>query len=383
MTDTANKALLPTGLRDILPPDAALEGHVVDRLLAAFGRHGYERVKPPLIEFEESLLDGPGAATAKDTFRIMDPVSQRMMGVRADMTIQVARIASTRLAHAPRPLRLAYAGQVLRVKGDQIRPERQFTQAGVELIGSDAPAADAEVIVLVATALADLGVEGVSVDLNLPTLVPVLCEDLELSQDTRQRLRAMLDQKDVTAVRGLGAEVAALFAELMACVGPADEVLERLRRLDLPKAAADRRERLEAVVRLVQNGAPSIGLTVDAVENRGFEYHTGVSFSLFAACARGELGRGGRYRAGMARERAVGATLFVDAVTGILPPLPEPRRLLLDAADRDHAARFQGEGWITIAALEDGVDLEAEARRLRCSHYTTGGVIKAVGSDRG
>ncbi len=385
MTDTANKALLPTGLRDVLPPDAAREGHAVDRLLSAFVRHGYERVKPPLIEFEESLLDGPGASTAKDTFRVMDPVSQRMMGLRADMTIQVARIATTRLSHAPRPLRLAYAGQVLRVKGDQIRPERQFTQVGVELIGSAGPAADAEVIVLVATALADLGVEGVSVDLNLPSLVPALCDDLDLSHDARDRLRAMLDQKDVTAVRGLGAEAASLFGELLGCIGPADDALGRLRRLDLPRAAADRREQLEAVVALVQAGAPGIGLTVDPVENRGFEYHTGVSFSLFAAHARGELGRGGRYRAGVAREKAVGASLFIDAVADVLPPLAEPRRLFLAAADRPLAARFHAEGWVTVAALEDGVDLEAEARRLRCSHYTAGGAVKAVapGSDRG
>ena len=93
-------------------------------------------------------------------FRVMDPVSQRMMGIRPDITPQIARIAGARLRHAPRPLRLGYAGDVLRVRGTQLRPERQFTQAGVELIGVDAPAADAEVIVMAAGALADLGVGG-------------------------------------------------------------------------------------------------------------------------------------------------------------------------------------------------------------------------------
>ena len=85
---------------------------------------------------------------APHTFRLMDPVSQRMMAVRADMTLQVARIATTRLDNAPRPLRLSYAGQVLRVRGSQLRPERQFGQAGIELIGVDNAAADAEVIAL-------------------------------------------------------------------------------------------------------------------------------------------------------------------------------------------------------------------------------------------
>ena len=112
MVSETSKALLPAGLADDLPPEADIEAAVVGALMATFRAHGYERVKPPLIEFEESLLAGPGAALAQQTFRIMDPQSQRMLGVRADMTVQVARIAETRLRERPRPLRLSYAGQV-------------------------------------------------------------------------------------------------------------------------------------------------------------------------------------------------------------------------------------------------------------------------------
>jgi ATP phosphoribosyltransferase regulatory subunit len=107
MNESTRKALLPDGLRDVLPPDAAHEALVAARLVGAFAARGYRRVDPPLVEFEDSLLDGAGQAMATTTFRLMDPVSQRMMGVRADMTIQVARIAATRLANAPRPLRLS------------------------------------------------------------------------------------------------------------------------------------------------------------------------------------------------------------------------------------------------------------------------------------
>ena len=87
-----------------------------------FAAHGYQRVKPPLLEFEDSLLAGSGAAVADQTFRLMDPDSHRMMGLRADMTPQVARIAATRLAHLPRPLRLSYAGQCLRVRAASSPP---------------------------------------------------------------------------------------------------------------------------------------------------------------------------------------------------------------------------------------------------------------------
>ncbi|MEE8351272.1 MAG: ATP phosphoribosyltransferase regulatory subunit, partial [Rhodospirillales bacterium] len=115
MTDKADKALLPAGLSDVLAPDAAFEASVLERLMACFAGHGYDRVEPPLIEFEECLLTGLGEGMGEQTFRIMDPESHKMMGVRADMTPQIARIAAARLSKTPRPLRLSYAGDVLRV----------------------------------------------------------------------------------------------------------------------------------------------------------------------------------------------------------------------------------------------------------------------------
>ena len=125
MNDTPHPALLPTGMHDLLPPEAEIEAEVVTQLMTTLAAHGYERVKPPLVEFEQTLFAGAGAAMAGATFRMMDPVSHRMIGVRADMTPQIARIAAARLGDVPRPLRLSYAGQVLRVTGSEIRPERQ------------------------------------------------------------------------------------------------------------------------------------------------------------------------------------------------------------------------------------------------------------------
>src|SRR4029450_8040271 len=97
--DNDHRGPRPAGLADLLPPDAAREARAIGVAIERFAAFGYERVKPPLVEFEESLLGGPGAALAPQTFRLMDPVSQRMMGVRPDMTVQVARIAVTRLKH--------------------------------------------------------------------------------------------------------------------------------------------------------------------------------------------------------------------------------------------------------------------------------------------
>src|SRR6476469_6982256 len=189
-------ALLPAGLRDLLPPDAETEASAVEALMDVFAAHGYQRVKPPLLEFEDSLLAGSGAAVAEQTFRLMDPVSQRMMGLRADTTPQVARIAATRLGLQSRPLRLCYAGQVLRVRGTQLAPERQLPQVGIELIGSAAAAADAEVALVAAEALRRAGVPSVSLDITLPTMAPALLDAAGVPPALRQRLARALDRKD-------------------------------------------------------------------------------------------------------------------------------------------------------------------------------------------
>jgi ATP phosphoribosyltransferase regulatory subunit len=374
MNDAANKALLPDGLRDVLPPDADHETAVAQRLVATFAARGYQRVDPPLVEFEESLLDGAGQAMSTATFRLMDPVSQRMMGVRADMTIQVARIAATRLAGAPRPLRLAYAGNVLRVKGSQLRPERQFIQAGVEIVGSEAACADAEIILLAVEALGEAGVANLSVDINMPTLVPALCRAVGLEGRAEAELRAALDRKDAAAVAAAGGTAADLFGALLGASGPADGALAALATLDLPEACAAECRRLDEVVTILNDAMPALALTVDAVEYRGFEYQTGLSFTVFARGVRGTMGRGGRYHVSQNGEPATGFSLYLDSVLRAVPSPGNGRRLYLPHGTApSQGGALRRDGWITVAGLEPEADPAAEARRLGCSHILKDG----------
>src|ERR1700761_4647556 len=370
MTDDLppNPALLPAGLRDLLPPDAETEASAVEALMTVFAAHGYQRVKPPLLEFEDSLLAGSGAAVAEQTFRLMDPVSQRMMGLRADTTPQVARIATTRLAHAPRPLRLSYAGQCLRVRGTQLAPDRQITQAGIELIGCDNPAADAEIVLVGAEALAAAGVTRTSFDLTLPTLVPQLLDDATIGETTRAPLSRALDRKDAASVARHGGRLAGTLTDLLEAAGPADRALQALRAAPLPPAARDLADRLAAAVAAIRARAPAPPLPIDPVEFRGFGYETGVSVTIYAPGRHEELGRGGRYICGEA-EPATGLTLFPDAVLRAAPPRDPRQRLFLPpGADFDEAARMRLLGYATIAALDPVADAVAEARRLLCSH---------------
>lgn len=364
--DPPNPALLPAGLADLLPPEAEREAMLVEVWAETFARHGYERVKPPLLEFEDSLLAGSGAAVAEQTFRLMDPISHRMMGLRADTTPQVARIAATRLARVARPLRLSYAGQVLRVQGTQLAPARQLPQAGIELIGIDTPEADAEVAAVAVEALAAVGVHHVTLDITLPRLSPALLDDAGVEGEAKRRLARALDRKDAAAVAARVAEAGAaahVLPALMAAAGPADAALAALDAATLPPAARAIADNAAAVVAAIRERAPALRITLDPVEFRGLRYHTGVAFTIFGEGAIGELARGGRYMSG--EEPATGMTLYPDAMLRAVAPAEPRRRVFIPAgADAARARALREAGWATVAQL---AAVETPAR-LRCTH---------------
>lgn len=382
--ERTESTLLPAGLMDVLPPHAAFEAETVERLMRSFAAFGYQRVKPPLIEFEDTLLAGAGSALAHDSFRLMDPLSQRMLALRPDMTMQIARIASSRLAHWPRPLRLSYAGQILRLRGAPMRPERQLGQVGAEIVGTAAASADAEVILMAAAALSALGIVDLSIDLGVPALVPAILAAAGVDADARAQTAIALARKDEAAVRALGdalgENTAKLIAQLVQHAGPAERALGFLGRAVLPEAADAQRAQLVAVVDGIRADNPALTLTIDAVESRGFEYHTGVTFSLFAPAAAGELGRGGRYRTDGAEE-ATGVTLFMDAVLQALPQrAPAGRLYLPHGTPAATATRLRSGGWVGVAGLEPTGTPLVEARRLGCSHLLIGDTICTVGT---
>lgn len=357
--------MLPAGLADGLPPHAGHEAMVVARLMASFAGCGYERVDPPLVEFEESLLAGDEDGLAAITFRVMDPVSQRMMGLRADITVQIARIAHARLGDQARPLRLCYAGAVLQTRSNQLRPERQFTQVGYELIGEAGIAADVEVMRLAAGALASLGVNDLTIDLNAAPLVPLLFAAHDIRGERALQLRAALDRKDAHSVASLAGTAAPVLGGLLAATGPGRAALMILTSIDLPAEASGLRQDLARITHMLLEHAPHLTITLDPVENRGFEYYNGVGFTLFAPLVRGELGRGGRYLAN--GEPAVGCSLYMNAVTPVVPPVAAQHRLYVPFATPPVTAeQLRTEGWITVAGLAPVVDEHGEALRLNC-----------------
>ena len=379
-TGSLNPALLPSGLRDLLPPEAEAEAEAVAAIGACFASHGYERVEPPLLEFEDSLLSGPGAAVAEAVFRTVDPESHRMMGLRPDMTPQVARIAATRLAESPRPLRLAYAGQCVTLRAGQLTSDRQIPQTGIELIGIDRPDADAEVVTVGAEALAFLGVDRMSFDLTLPPLAPALVVEGGVRGEDREPLLRALDRKDVASVRRHGSPIADTLEALLLAAGPAARALEAIERAAVPPGARLLCDRLRETVDAILTRSPELRLTIDPLEFRGWRYHTGVHVAIYAQGRHEELGRGGRYGGGAAGEPSCGLTLFPAAILRASPRRPRRRRVFLPyGTPPPVGVGLRRIGFATVAALGPDGHPAAEARRLGCTHLLQGREPIALG----
>ena len=385
MINSSKNSLLPIGFTDTLYPEASNEAHALKRIITFFSSNGYQQVNLPLLEFEESLFDGTGVSMTEQTFRLMDPISQKMMGIRADMTPQIARVATTRLKGEPRPLRLCYGGQVLRIKGSQLRPKRQFTQVGAELIGTKSPIADAEVVLIAVSALRDLGVKNISVDLGLPRLVPNLMNECGIKGETATAMRSALNRKDFSEVCALadsaGQKAATIFPALMSTAGPVETAIKKLNSLKLGDSASLERSHLEEVAESICAGTPGIGLTIDPIEDRSFKYHAGVTFSLYCKGIQGELGSGGRYMAGNGKdvENATGLTLFLDTLIKVIPNRTSKMSIFLPyGTPLDKGAKLRAEGWITINSVEKEQDPIAEAIRLKCDTYLSSKGIEKI-----
>ncbi|MDP5279729.1 ATP phosphoribosyltransferase regulatory subunit [Sphingomonas sp. DG1-23] len=351
--------LLPEGFHDRLPPAADAAAGLETCVLGVARLYGYEQVDPPLAEFADELASRLKAGGVRDAVRFVDPVSQRTLAIRPDLTAQIGRIAATRMGHHPRPVRLSYAGAVVKLSASELNPQRAMRQIGAELIGLDTVAAAIEVVRVAIEALQAAGVTGIAIDFTLPDLVDTLAADMDPA--TLGTLRDRLDAKDAGGVAAIDSR----WLPLIEAAGPFDGAMERLRAIDAGNALASR---LDGLARIAASVDGQAALTLDPTERHGFEYQSWLGFSIFARGVRGEIGRGGTYTIlhGDGREEpAVGFSLFADPILDSGLGAGERRRLFLPLGTAaDAGAKLRAEGWVTVAALEADDTPEAQL----CTH---------------
>lgn len=379
-----NNWLLPEGIEEFLPEEARALEDLRQRLLAHLNGWGYELVIPPLVEYLDSLLTGTGNDLDLQTYKLIDQNNGRTMGVRADMTPQVARIDAHQLARAY-PTRLCYIGTVLHTSASDFSKARSITQLGAELYGHAGDESDIEVISLVLSALESLGVQNLHLDIGHVGIFRGLAQQSGLAAEVEAQLFDALQRKSVPDIDLLLAEVKAdpvgmqMLRALCSLHGGAEVLIQA--RAELTHAEPLVLRAITSVQRVadaITAQFPALSIHFDLAELRGYHYHTGIVFSVYTTEQAQPLAQGGRYdNIGAAFGRARPATGFsadlrsllrVDQRGGhgrrkIYAPNPE------DASLRQEITRLRQAGEIVISALPgqsgSAVELGCECQLIK------------------
>jgi len=303
------KWLLPEFIEDILPAEAARIESLRRRILDLFFKKKYELVMPPLLEYMDSLLTGTGHDLEIRTFKVVDQLSGRMMGVRADLTPQVARI-DAHLLNRKGVTRLCYCGSVLHTRPASPGATREPIQIGAEMYGHDGVAADLEMQKLLCAALKLAKVRGARMDIGHVAVFRSLVRAAKVPAALEAELFEALQRKDVPALRGLtkkfDSQIQKALLLLPELYGGREVLAVAAKKL--PKI--DALTRALATLRALAKACP-IPASFDLAELRGYHYHSGVVFDAYCAGVTGPVARGGRYdEVGKAFGRARAATGF-------------------------------------------------------------------------
>jgi ATP phosphoribosyltransferase regulatory subunit len=373
-------------MRDFLPPDARRLSELARCLLGSFELFGYELVTLPVFEYESVLERGLGALDPDEVLRFVEPETGEVVALRPDMTPQLARVVSTRLAQATPPIRLSYQGSVLRRRRERARRHRQIFQAGIELIGLDGPAGDLEALEVACSAARAVGLDDFVLDLGHARIAFALLEGVE---PVRQRaavealhLKDRVELERAAAAAGLARREQAALAALAELHGGREVLKSAAQVLAGTRAEPGLEEISQVLVEVEQRGlAPSV--VVDLGETRHFAYYTGTTFQLHAHGPGVPIASGGRYDGllgGFGRPLpafgfAFGLDDLVWALGDVAPSASAPRLLLTgNAAGLARGLRDRG---LRCAAGPEQDPL-AYAKVWRYTHWVSATASEAV-----
>lgn len=344
--------LLPEFIEDVLPAEAARMEQMRRALLDLFHLHGYQLVIPPMLEYLESLTTGAGHDLDLATFKVVDLLTGRLMGVRADITPQTARI-DAHLLNRQGVTRLCYAGSVLRTRPDGLAQTREPLQVGAELFGHVGVESDIEIQRLLVEGLQAVGITGLQIDFSHVGIFRCLVQRSGMTEQQEQSLLAALQGKDKSAMAELmaGLDVSVREAVLaLADLNGGIEVLDRAEKL-LPAHDEIRKALSDLRVAASKLQGRDVLVSFDLAELRGYHYHSGMVFAAYAQGYAGPLALGGRYdEIGSTFGRARAATGFSMDLRGLATALPPAKN-----------------GKAILAPFDDDVALQGKIAELRAS----------------
>lgn len=370
-----NRWLLPEDIADVLPAEARKVESLRRSILDLYQSYGYELVAPPILEFLDSLLTGTGSDLNLQTFKLVDQLSGRTLGLRADITPQVARIDAHLLNRAG-VTRLCYAGSVAHARTPVGSSAREQLQLGAEIYGCASWEADFEAISLLLKTLGLAGLSKVYLDLSHAGILTGVLDGQALDKESIEELYDLLQSKDRPRLTQWATRVPAKTAQALMVLtelnGPCAEVLAKAQKVLPQHASIDRAlNDLERLVAASTNLSNGLELSIDLSDLRGYQYHSGVMFAAYVEKLPQPIARGGRYdHVGQAFGRSRPATGFsLDLLTLANLSSLDVRKMAIaapwldDAALNSAIAQLRNRGEVVIQVLAGG---EVESAEYVC-----------------
>ena len=374
------KNLLPLGFKDILENEANLQFEYGKKLITNFASWGFSFIEPPIIEYEKTLFDNKNKFLDKKTLSFLDPLTKERISLRPDITTQLARIAEDRLFGLPKPLRLCYFGDVFRADKPKLSSDRQFKQAGIEIIGSKDLFADIEVITLSLDSLKKINFKKISLDINAPIILEKIFDDFKISLSKRAELRKLVAKKNIKEILNFDKKLFDILKKIIDSSGPLKKNLKKIKNIKLGKnASLVMKDFIKICSLLLKINSEDYKISIDLLDHKGFEYYTGITFSIFCLNSSKEVCRGGRYLTSKNKD-AVGSTFLLNQFLLIKNIIKKNKKIILISKNsifENNLSKLRKKGWVTIQNIGDDNDKKI-AKLHNCKFLYKNNKIKSL-----
>ena len=374
------KNLLPLGFRDILTNEANIQFEYGKKLIKNFDSWGYSFIDPPIVEYEKTLSDIKNKFLDKKTLSFTDPLTKEKISLRPDITTQLARIAEDRLFELPKPLRLCYFGDVFRADKPKLSSDRQFKQAGIEIIGSKNLFADIEVINLSLDSLKKINFRKMSLDINAPIILERIFDDFKIPQIKRINLKKLIAKKNIKEIYNYDLKLFNILKEIVDSSGPLKKNLQKIKKIKFGNNAKKTiKDFIKVCSVLVKKNYDEYKVSIDLLDHRGFEYYTGITFSIFCLNSSKEVCRGGRYLTSKNKD-AVGSTFLLNQFLQVKNFSKNNKKKILVSYNSifdKNLSKLRKKGWVTIQNLDKKNDIKI-AKLHNCKFIFKNNKIKSL-----
>ena len=301
--------LLPEGFKDSLPETAYKEFKISTEFIKIMKKKNYMLVRPTLLEFEKSMFFLTKGSMEKNSFRVLDPLSQKVMAIRSDITTQIARISCGALKFQARPLRVMYFGDILRVNNSQLKTARHSTQLGGEIIGVKNEEDEIEMIKIISEILKKFKINNYKISLSMPTILKSVSLDFNLNKEQELYLKNCYDNKNLMDLKKISTEIHDISSKLLNRIGPLDKIYQFLISENFPSKTQCEINKFLTSLQNFKKKLTNENFIVDTVEIDKSGYHNGLMFKFYSDKLT-ELFSGGSYEVN--KENCIGFSALVE-----------------------------------------------------------------------